>query len=190
MTTHTMSQKDENFIIQDVAIIFLSILIAIVLVKTRILSDVLLSTEHLRVIGSFIAGMFFTTVFTTAPAIAALGNIAQTHSIISNAFFGALGAVIGDVLIFQFIKDRLSEHFVELISHNTTWKRVKHLFRLRYFRWFTFLIGGMLIASPLPDELGIGVLGFSKMKLSVFIPLSLFFNFVGITLIGIVARSL
>lgn len=187
---HTRATKKESdFILQDLAIIFLSILVTVILVKTGILSSVLLSTNKLRVLGSFIAGMFFTTVFTTAPAITALGSIAQNHSIVLNAFFGAIGAVIGDVIIFQFVKDRLSEHLVELLGHNTLWRRFKALFRMKYFRWLTFFIGGMLIASPLPDELGIGVLGFSKMKLSIFIPLSLFFNFVGIALIGLVARA-
>ncbi len=190
MTYHKHSHSGESFLLQDIGIISLSVLVTIVLVKTGILAELLSSTEQLQILGSFIAGMFFTSIFTTAPAIVTLGHIAETNSLILNAFFGALGAVIGDIVIFQFIKDRLSEHFVELLSHNSTWRRLKSLFKLRYFRWGTFLFGGLLIASPLPDELGIGVLGFSKMKMSQFIPISLFFNFVGILLIGIVARSI
>lgn len=182
-------RKGEAFLIQDIAIIAFSILLAIFLVKTSILSDLLMSTRSMHLLGSLIAGMFFTSIFTTAPAIATLAHIAQGNSLVLNATFGAFGAVIGDIVIFQFIKDKLSEHLLELIGHNSIWKRTHALFKLRYFRWLTFLFGGLLIASPLPDELGVGLLGFSKMKLFQFIPLSLFFNFIGILLIGIVARS-
>lgn len=182
--------KGEFFLMQDIAIISFSIFVAIFLVKTNVLSEVLLTTQKLHSIGSFIAGMFFTSVFTTAPAIATLGHIARESSILNNALFGAMGAVLGDIVIFHFIKDKLSEHVLEVVGHNSLWKRTHTLYKLKYFRWLTFLIGGLLIASPLPDELGIGLLGFSKMKIRQFIPLSLFFNFIGILLIGIVARTI
>ncbi|TSC70075.1 MAG: Uncharacterized protein CEO12_572 [Parcubacteria group bacterium Gr01-1014_46] len=190
MKIHKNPTKGEGILVQDIAIIFFSVLIAVVLIKTRVISDLLLSTERFELFGAFFAGMFFTTIFTTAPAIVTLGNIALHTSPLTTAILGACGAMIGDLIIFRFIRDRLSEHLFELINHNTIWKRAKHLFRLRYFRWFTFLIGGLLIASPLPDELGIGLLGFTKMKTKQFIPISLFFNFVGILLIGIVARAI
>jgi hypothetical protein len=190
MNSINQVDKKEGVLIQDVAIIFFSILIAIVLVKTRLISDLLLSSERFEYVGAFFAGMFFTTIFTTAPAIVTLGNIAEHTSILNTAVYGAIGALIGDLFIFKFIRDRLSEHLYDLVSHNSLWKRIKHLFKFRYFRWFTFLIGGLIIASPLPDELGIGLLGFSNMKVKHFIPISLFFNFIGILLIGIVAVSI
>lgn len=188
---HNDSQpRLQSFLLQDLAIIALSIMLAVVLVKTNILSDLLLSTGQMKLIGSFVAGMFFTSFFTTAPAIAALGEISQSSSIVITALVGACGAVLGDLIIFQFIRDRLSEHFLEIVSHNTFWKKTKFLFKYRYFKWFTFFLGGFLIASPLPDELGIGLLGFSKMKSKYFIPVSFVFNFIGIMVIGLIANSI
>jgi hypothetical protein len=58
------------------------------------------------------------------------------------------------------------------------------------FRLVSLFVGGLIIASPLPDELGISVWGFSKLKTAWFIPLSFFCNFVGILLIGAVARAI
>jgi hypothetical protein len=40
------------------------------------------------------------------------------------------------------------------------------------------------------DELGIAILGFSKMRVKYFAMLSFVFNFLGITVIGLIARSL
>ncbi len=179
-----------NFFEHDLSIVALSILVAVILIKANILSDILASTSSYRFVSSFVAGMFFTSVFTTAPAIVTLGELAHNGSLFATAFFGALGAVTGDIIIFQFIRDKLSVHFVELVKHNSLWKRFFALFRLKYFRWFTFMLGGLIIASPFPDELGISLLGFSKLKTSSFIPISLVFNFLGILTIGLIAKAL
>ena len=168
----------------------MSVVVAGVLVKTGVISDFLRYSEKLEFLGSFIAGMFFTSIFTTAPAIVTLGEIARENSILPTALFGAIGAVVGDLIIFRFVRDRLSEHIVELVKHQGSGKRIKALFRLRFFRWFTFLLGGLIIASPFPDELGISLLGFSKMRLLWFIPLSWVANFIGILIISLVAKTL
>ena len=189
-TLFEMKQKKEEFLIEDVAIIALSIEVAILLVKTQALSKILTSTQSLEFFGSFIAGMFFTSVFTTAPAIVTLGEIARANSLWLTAFFGAIGATIGDLVIFKFVKDRFSKHLLELIKKEGGKNRLKFLLKLKFFKWLTFLIGGLIIASPLPDELGISILGFSKMRQSLFIPFSFISNFIGITIIGIIARSI
>ena len=175
---------------QDGLIIVLSILLAVVLAKTDSVERLLTATEGAMLLGSFIAGLFFTSVFTTAPAIIALGEIARDNPIWLTALFGAMGSVIGDLIIFQFVRDRLSTHLMELLKHNGVGKRVKALFRFKFFRGLTFLAGGLIIASPLPDELGISLLGFSKIRTSWFIPLSFTFNFLGIVLIGLIANAL
>lgn len=182
--------NENREIAQDVGIVVSSIFIAVLLVKTGVLTSILASTENLKLLGAFIAGMFFTSIFTTAPAIATLGIITRLDGVAPVAFFGALGAVIGDLVIFRFIRDRLSEHLMELVKHEGAGKRVRMLLKLKFFRWITFLVGGLIIASPLPDEMGIALLGFSKMKAMWFIPLSFTFNFIGILIIGFVARTL
>lgn len=184
-----VSKAKKRFLQQDLGIIVVSILIAFLLLKTKALSSILVSSVEMELIGSFVAGMFFTSVFTTAPAIVTLSEISQSNSIVLTALFGAMGAVIGDLVIFTFIKDRLGEHLLELVKHDSILKRLKHWFKLKYFRWFTFLLGGLIIASPIPDEVGISLLGFSKMRIVQFIPLSFFFNFIGILLIGILANA-
>ena len=116
------------------AIIVLSIFIAVILVKTKILIGILISTKELKLLGSFITGMFFTSVFTTVPAIVTLGEIARTNSVVLVAIFGAMGAVVGDLIIFRFIRDKLSEHLLELAKHQGAGKRFKVLLKLKYFR--------------------------------------------------------
>jgi len=180
----------QKLFFHDVLILAASIILAVLLVKTGALSQLLISAGHGQYLGSFVAGLFFTSVFTTAPAIVALGQIAALHTVILTAFFGAIGAMLGDILIFRFIRDRFSEHLLDVVSHNTAAKRVGAIFHRRSFRLFSFFLGGMIIASPLPDELGIGLLGMTHLKMRRFVPLSFVCNFIGIVLIGLAAQAL
>ncbi|OGG78335.1 hypothetical protein A3A36_01445 [Candidatus Kaiserbacteria bacterium RIFCSPLOWO2_01_FULL_52_12b] len=64
------------------------------------------------------------------------------------------------------------------------------IFRPRLFKWLIPFVGALIIASPLPDEAGLAMMGLSKMKTSVFIPISFALNFLGILAIGIFAKEL
>lgn len=186
----SLMKQQYDHIIQDLAIVALSIFVAVLLARSDALIVLFTSTREWEHIGSFIAGIFFTSVFTAAPAVVTLGEIAQVYPIPMTAFSGALGALLGDLIIFRFVKDRLSQDLIQLVSHAGGAKRFKALFRLKFFRWLTFLVGGLIIASPLPDEIGISLLGFSKMRTNLFMVLSFVFNFIGIYIIGLIARSI
>ena len=188
MARKRMSSVQFRHIMFDVSVIALSILIAVLLVRSHVIDDALAASSEFGHIGSFIAGMFFTSAFTTAPAIAALGEISLVNGIIETALWAALGAVVGDMIIFRFVRDRMADHLLEILPHKNT-RRLHRILKFRFFRYLTFLIGGLIIASPLPDELGISLLGLSKMRSLHFVPLSFGFNFMGICAIGLIAAS-
>ncbi len=187
---NTVINHDNSFILKDLLIIIISIIFAIFLVNTNLLINILSATKGLEIVGSIIAGIFFTSIFTTAPAIATLGEISQNSSILVTAMFGAFGAVLGDLIIFRFIRDKLSEHLAEIIKHQGFTKRTRVLFRMKTFRWVTFLFCGLILASPFPDEIAISIFSLLHLKTSWFIPISFIFNFIGILLIGLVANAL
>ena len=175
-------------LVRDFGIIVLSILIAIILGKTGVLERLITSTQELRFIGSFVAGILFASVFTAAPATIALGEIAQSNSVITVALIGGLGALIGDLLIFRFVKDKLSEDLLNLIKTSKS-ERLTSMTKIKGLKWVVPLIGALIIASPLPDEIGIAMLGLSKMKNSLFIPLSFALNSAGILVIGLISKA-
>ena len=111
-----MNNHKEN-LIKDMSIIALSVLIAVILVKTEVLINILASSKELELFGSFIAGMFFTSVFTVAPATVVLVEIARLNSLFLVALFGGIGAMIGDIIIFRFVKNRLSEDVLFLLKN-------------------------------------------------------------------------
>ena len=178
-----------NSLIRDLVLVIFSVFIAIILAKTGVLQDLITSTQEMRFIGSFIAGIFFVSVFTVAPATVALGEIAQSNSVITVAILGGLGALIGDLIIFRFVKDRVSDHFYYLMRVSKS-ERLFSIFKLKLFRWIIPFVGALIIASPLPDEIGVAMLGLSKMKNSLFILISFVLNSAGILIIVLIAKAL
>lgn len=178
-----------NGLVRDLAIVILSILVAIILAKTGSFEGLLTSTKEIRFIGSFIAGILFTSVFTAAPATVALGEIAQSNSIVMVAIIGGLGALMGDLIIFRFVKDKLSEDLTNFFKISKL-EKLKSLSKTNSLKWLTPLLGALIIASPLPDEIGVAMLGFSNIKNSAFIPLSFVLNSAGILLIGFISKAI
>ena len=185
-----MNKKTPSNLTRDVGIIILSIIVAILLIKPGAIEEALKQTRNVWFLDSFIAGMFFTSVFTVAPAIVALGTIAQSsQSVLLVALFGGLGAMCGDLIIFRFMRDVLAGDIMRIINTSGNGK-LQSIVRLKFFRWLTFSLGALVIASPLPDELGLAMMGFSKTKTSILIPVSFVFNSLGILVIGLVAKNL
>ncbi|MDD5547892.1 MAG: hypothetical protein PHN74_03325 [Candidatus Pacebacteria bacterium] len=182
-------EKQRANLFRDIGIILISIIVAIILYKMKFLEGILTSTKEMEFIGSFVAGMFFTSAFTSALATVALAEIAQANSVILTAILGGMGALLGDYIIFRFVKNNLAND-IGFLLQQVREKRLVHVFHLRFFRWFIIFLGALVIASPLPDELGLAMLGMSKIKNSLFIPMSLIFNSLGILIIGLIARSL
>ena len=178
-----------NNLFRDLALVVLSVFIAIILAKTGALKDLIASTQEMRFIGSFMAGILFVSVFTVAPATVTLGEIAQSNSVIVVAIFGGLGALVGDFLIFRFARDRISQDFTYLVKISKS-ERLVSIFKLKLFRLLIPFIGALIVASPLPDEVGLAMLGLSRIKTSVFIPLSFLLNSAGILIIGLIAKTL
>ncbi|MES2314561.1 MAG: hypothetical protein V4524_01305 [Patescibacteria group bacterium] len=171
----------QHELVKDVTFIAIGAVIALILSGFGII-DHLVSLFGSNEVASFVAGMFFTSVFTIAPASVALGSIASHTSGHIVALWGALGAVCGDLMLFYFIRDRFSEDFMN--SFGSVF--IRHLassFHVGFFKWISPILGALIIASPLPDELGITLLGFSKTRTLALIPISFIGNILGIYLI-------
>lgn len=174
---------------RNLGIVALSVVIAVIFAKTGMLAGILTSAQEWKLLGSLIAGIFFVSIFTAAPAGVALFEIAATNSIWEVALFGGIGALIGDLLIFRFIKDDLSEDIHWLIR-KTKQEKLVSIFRIKLFRWLMPFIGAVIVISPFPDEIGLTMMGLSKMKTLTFIPISFLLNFLGILIIGLFAKEI
>ncbi|OGD83200.1 hypothetical protein A2572_01955 [Candidatus Collierbacteria bacterium RIFOXYD1_FULL_40_9] len=161
----------------------LSIIIAIILYKSETFHSFLLHLGGLGYIGAFIAGILFVWTFTAATSALVLLILAETLSPVEIGFIAGLGAVIGDMLIFRLVKDGLVNEIEDIYNHVDHKKHLKKLFHSKYFNWMLPVLGGIIIASPLPDEIGVSLMGISKMGTIKFAFLSYVLNSAGIFLI-------
>jgi len=168
---------------KNLTVVFIGIALAIILSRVDALHSFLLHLGGFGYIGAFIAGMFFVSTFTVATSALILLTLAETLSPIEIGLIAGLGAVVGDMIIFHFVKDNLSEEIEDIYNHMDRKRHIKKLFHSKYFNWVLPIIGAIIIASPFPDELGVSLIGLSKLSTGKFILLSYFLNSIGIFLI-------
>ncbi|EKD53079.1 MAG: hypothetical protein ACD_61C00163G0005 [uncultured bacterium] len=168
---------------KNLSIACVGVILAIILSRVEGFHSFLLHLGNFGYIGAFIAGMLFVSTFTIATSALVLLVIAETLSPIEIGLIAGLGAVVGDMLIFRFVKDGLSGEIEDIFKNFDKKRHIKHLFHSKYFNWMLPVIGAMIIASPFPDELGVSLMGISKMSTVKFVVMSYFLNSIGIFLI-------
>lgn len=182
-------RRARKHLLQDVFLLAISIALAVYIVRLDVVSTLLAYTGDGVLFVSFIAGAFFTSLFTAAPAMVVLGSLMLEHNLMLVTLVASLGAVVGDYLLFLFVRKRLSAD-AEYLSRGPRLARVAHAFRRRHLHRLLPLVGVLFLITPLPDELALALLGLSDMRPRWFIVLSFASHFVGILAIGLVARSL
>ena len=188
---------------RNIILLVLSIFVAYYILGSEQVVSFIQGFGNLGYPAAFIAGMFFSYGITIAPATVALFNLGQTLNPFLIAFIGAIGTVISDYIIFRFVRDRLLDE-IKLLSKEvkTITKPVSYLlfweeFRIRLWRaisrskiWNLLIpvIAGFIIASPLPDEIGVALFGAVKFDPKKFVMIAYLLNFVGILIVAYSAR--
>lgn len=181
--------KHKITLLIDLALVLFSIYLAVNIASSEDFKNFLTHLNSISLVGSFVAGIFFVSIFSVAPAAVVLAELAQNESVFLIAIFGGLGALVGDWLIFNFVKDRLSSDLGYLMD-KTGLGRLRSIFRLKMFRHVFMFIGALIVASPLPDEVGLAMMGFSRMDTRSFVPISLSLNIIGILIVVSFAKYL
>lgn len=134
-------------------------------------------------LGIFIAGMFFTFGFTT-PLSVGYFIIANPSNIYLAALLGGIGAVMGDLFIFNLIEWSFMDEFKRLKNEKIMKAAnnfINHALGKKIQLYLMYALAGLIIASPLPDEAGVIMLaGLTKINVKMLAIISLIFNTLGI----------
>ena len=168
---------------KNLTYLLISLLVSFVLLKNEIFRYFLLHLGNLGYLGAFAAGMLFVSTFTAAVGSVILLLLAEYLSPLEIGLIAGLGAVVGDTVIFQFIRNKGLVNEIAHLFEYFGGDKISHLLHTKYFSWTLPVIGALIIASPLPDELGVSLMGISKMKTAQFLVVSFLLNSVGIFLI-------
>lgn len=165
-------------LIKDLAYIAIGAGIALALTRLGTIGWII-SISGGTVVACFVAGIFFTSAFTIAPAAVALSALSQIVPSPVVIVFGALGALCGDLIIFFFVRDKFAADLIGSIRPSLS-RHIMESFHLGFLKWIAPIVGAFIIASPLPDEFGLTLLGISRTRLSILIPISFVMNMLGI----------
>lgn len=172
----------KNYRYKGLTLVFLSALLTVFLSGTDFLNQAIIGTSSIPIIGSFIAGILYVSASTTAFGVFILLGLSKKIPAIEIAIFAGLGGAVADFVIFRFIKgDLLGEImpiYNKLGGHYLT-RLMKH----KSLRWSLPIIGAIIIASPFPDEIGVALMGLSKIKNYQFVLLSFVLDVVGVFLL-------
>ena len=172
----------KEFKYKNLALMLVGVVLAFFLAQFGPFKDFLLELRHYQYLGAFLGGILFVSTFTFGVGTVILVSLSQEFSPIVISFIAGAGAVVGDLLIFRFVKDRLMQE-IEPLFHRFGGDTISQIFYSHFFAWTLPVLGAIIIASPLPDELGVTLLGIANIKTSKFIGISYILNTAGIFLI-------
>lgn len=136
--------------------------------------------------GVFIAGIFYAYGFTAAPATAVLLSISGHNDIVFAALIGGLGALIGDLMIFLFIRYSFGDE-IKRLSRTRLFRAVKDEEKKifgSFRKHIAAAFAGFFIASPLPTEIGVAMLAsLSRISVANFAVIAYMLHMLGILVI-------
>ncbi len=167
---------------KKLTVLGLSIILSYLIFSRPEVSLYLTGLEKWEYLSIFIAGMLLAPGF-SAPLAAGFLIAYNPSSIIISALIATFGSLIIDIAIFRFIRFTLLDEFKRL--KRTSFIKEVHnkmnsqsLNKFKVYIMYSFI--GLMIASPLPDEIGITMLaGLTKIKQSFLAILIFALHFVG-----------
>jgi hypothetical protein len=187
--TQNLQSAWKNWPLKNTGLLVLGLVFFIVLAGTPQVDSFIKGLGSLGYLGALIAGFFFVLTYTALPAGYVLFELANNLNPLEIAVIAAAGSMLGDYVIFRFIRDRVVHELKPYLSKVGRHPRMRTLLKTPYFAWILPLSGAFIIASPLPDELGVSLIGASKMSNAHFLAFSYLLNVVGIFFIVLLAQG-
>lgn len=172
---------------REVTLVTVSIVAAFAAQQLGYLERALDWLEPWHPLASLAAGVFYSSIFTVAPATITFGELATRLPAWQVALLGGAGAMAGDLLIFRFLRSTLAAQLQRWAAsrRRPRWRRLLH----PRHDWPLLITGALIIASPLPDEIGLALMGFTQVRAWRLALLSFLLNSCGIFVIGLIAQA-
>lgn len=139
------------------------------------------SIEQTGYLGSFLAGILYSSGFTSSSAVVIFAQMPDRFNPLLIAIVAGIGSVFYDATLFALFRSQGKKRIIEVMRD-----KIRHTSRRN--RRIMVIIGLLIHISPLPDELAAGVLSLSQMKMKHFIALSFLLNAMGVLIIVLISR--
>jgi len=178
----SLSLQDHLPSIQSLFLVICSIIISFLLWQSGWLYGAIHRLGSLEYLGVFLAGIGFVSIFTAAPSAVVLLVLSQDIAPPIVAIIAGFGSMIGDLVLFSIISKFFPHH--KKISPDVTGilRIISHLRHTKY-RMILTMIGAFVIVSPLPDELGLALMGLGRVPWWMIACITFVLNSIGIYLL-------
>lgn len=132
-------------------------------------------------VTAFLSGLLYTSFFTAPLSILLLVSIDPNANPYFLAAVAGLGAVLGDLIIIKVLKIIFAPF--SFLNHQNSVKAFKKQLEKYHLNIISVLLGAIIVASPLPDELGLILLGFSGLSYMKLAVLTFLLNGLGLLII-------
>jgi hypothetical protein len=122
--------------------------------------EIVFSLQPLSYINDFVAGVLFSFGFTTSFSVGYFVSFVPANIFLATIIAG-IGSTVGDMLIFRVIKFSFIDEFKELEKKKVIRKIekiVKNNKHVLIRHYLIYIFAGIILATPLPDEIGISML--------------------------------
>jgi len=182
-----MPKKAKSYRLKNVLFLAISVAITTALARTNLMGVIrsLGEVGGFGEITAFLGGMMFVSTFTIAPAGLLLSDLATIYNPILISLLAGFGAMVSNLVMVKAEDNLIGE--LSPIFNKIGGKKISHLLHSPHFKWTLPVLGALIIASPFPDEIGVALMGKTRLSRVKFALLSFGFNTVGIlALIGII----
>ncbi len=178
-----MDLKNKKLIF-DAFILISCFIFAVYLIKSGLLDIFTNKILFISFVPEIIAGVLFTSFLTSPLSVATIYTLSDHLNPIQIALLGGVGAAFGDMLIIKIFRDNLFTDF-HTLSRDLKLQKLFHFFKVSHFNHLAPLFGILIVASPFPDEVGLMLLGASRLKNFQLLILTYVLNSIGILIIAL-----
>jgi len=158
------------------------IILAYIIFSNPVISSQILEKFN-NPFGFFLAGIVYAFGFTSPFAIGFFLTVSPANILLYGLIAGA-GALCADLIIFHIIRFSFMDEFNKLKKSKTLKfidKEIERETGPRLFHYLGYVFAGFIIASPLPDELGVMLLsGLTKIRTIPFSILCIILHTIGV----------
>jgi hypothetical protein len=148
------------------------------LIKAGHLETILSILMPFKYLAAIATGVLYTSILTAPLSIAGFYVLRDNIDPITLAALGGIGAVLGDILILKFIRSLFSNF--PRVGKRGFIKAINKSLKGTFLQPLLIIVGVIFIALPLPDEIGLLMIGASKLSDTKLVIISYILNSLGI----------
>ena len=164
---------------KNTILVILGTIVAFVMSQSNGMHEFLMHLGTWGYVGGFVGGILFVSSFTAGIGTVILILLSESLPIFPLSVVAGLGGLLGDFTIYKVVKDDLIKELAPVYK-KFGGEIVTKFFKQKRLKWAVAVLGAVIVASPLPDELGISLMGIGGVKTKNFLFITFFLDIIGV----------